>query len=162
MAVLMYLKVDDIKGEASDPDFKDQIEILSWNWNVVQTGRASTGSSNIAAAVNITDLSLVKYVDASTPTLFKSCCAATLFKTAVLSVVAAGNPKNLRYFELKLSDGIVSSLSAHGVSEGERMQETLALNFKTAQITYYKIADGKLGGAIPGGYDLAQHRLLGS
>jgi type VI secretion system secreted protein Hcp len=77
MAIHMFLKLDKINGEATNKDHKDEIEVLSWNWGMSQSGSAHVGSGTGTAGVSVGDLSIVKYVDKSTPTIIKYCCQGT-------------------------------------------------------------------------------------
>src|SRR4051794_31511408 len=84
MAVDMFMKIDDIKGESSDGSHKDEIEVLSWSWGMSQSGTAQSGTGGGAGKVNVQDLSFTKYVDKSSPNLMKLCCTGTHFKNAKL------------------------------------------------------------------------------
>lgn len=39
----MFLRLDDIKGESIDSVHKDEIEILAWNWSMLQPGSSHSG-----------------------------------------------------------------------------------------------------------------------
>jgi type VI secretion system secreted protein Hcp len=70
----MFMKIDDIEGESVDASHKDQIEVLAWSWVTTQKGSAHSGTGAGAGKVNVGDLSFTKYVDRSSPLLFKLCC----------------------------------------------------------------------------------------
>ncbi len=38
MAVDMFLKIGDVKGESRDDKHKDEIDVLSWSWGMSQSG----------------------------------------------------------------------------------------------------------------------------
>ena len=40
-----FLKIADIKGESSDKNHEDEIDVLSWSWGMTQSGTTSTGAS---------------------------------------------------------------------------------------------------------------------
>ena len=67
MAVDMFLKIDDIKGESTDATHKDEIEVLSWSWGMSQSGSTHSGTGSGSGKVNVQDISITKYVDKSTP-----------------------------------------------------------------------------------------------
>ena len=58
MAVDMFLKLDDVKGESRDNKHKDEIDVLAWSWGVSQSGTMHTGGGGGAGKVNVQDLSL--------------------------------------------------------------------------------------------------------
>ncbi|CAD6531982.1 Peptidoglycan-associated lipoprotein [Paraburkholderia kirstenboschensis] len=44
MAQDIFLKIDGINGESLDDKHKDEIEVLSWNWEILQDSTMHTGS----------------------------------------------------------------------------------------------------------------------
>ena len=90
MAVDFYLKLDSIQGEAADANHKDEIQLLSFSWGGSQTTSvAGTGGSG-AGKVDLSELSIMKHMDKSSPALFKAIVSGTHIKTGVLSAVKAG------------------------------------------------------------------------
>ena len=43
MAVDMFIKIGDIKGESRDAKHKDEIDVLSWSWGMSQSGSMHVG-----------------------------------------------------------------------------------------------------------------------
>ncbi len=43
MAVDMFIKIGDIKGESADSAHKEEIDVLSWSWGVQQHGSMHHG-----------------------------------------------------------------------------------------------------------------------
>ncbi len=41
-----FLKIGDVKGECSDHEFKEWIEVLSWSWGAHQLGTAGTSRTH--------------------------------------------------------------------------------------------------------------------
>ena len=157
MAVDMFMKIDDIKGESVDASHKDAIDVLSWSWGMSQTGTTHTGSGGGAGKVNVQDLSFTKYVDKATPNLMKMCCNGKHFKKATLIVRKAGG-KALEYIKLELTDGIISSVSAGGSHGEERLTENVTLNFSHFKYDYTpQKADGSGDAAIPAQWNIAKN-----
>ncbi len=69
MAVDMFLKLGDIKGESRDDKHKDSIDVLSWSWGMSQTGTTHLGSGGGAGKVAVQDATFTKFVDAASPNL---------------------------------------------------------------------------------------------
>ena len=68
MAVDMFLKIDDVKGESHGREaHKDEIDVLAWSWGMTQSGIDARGTGGGAGKVNVQDLTFTKYVDTSTP-----------------------------------------------------------------------------------------------
>jgi type VI secretion system secreted protein Hcp len=159
MAIHMYLKLDKINGEAKAKGYEDQIEVLSWNWGMTQSGSAHVGSGTGTAGVSVGDLSIVKYVDKSTPTIIKYCCQGTYWDNATLSVLKAGQDAMV-YLQLELQHGLVSSVTGGGVGPEERLIETVSFNFKAFKLNYWPQKDGKKQAPIPAGWDIPSNTAL--
>jgi type VI secretion system secreted protein Hcp len=146
MAVDIFLKIDDIKGESLDKSHKDEIEILSWSWGLSQTGTSHSGGGAGAGKVNVQDISITKFIDTSSPNLLKSCANGKPYKHALLTVRKAGE-KPLEYIKLKLYDVMISSISTSGSGGGDRQTESVSLNFAKYEYTYTPQTATGAGGA---------------
>ena len=69
-AVDYFLKIDGIKGESQDKNHKDEIDVTSFSWGMAQQGTASKGGGMGAGKIAVTDMKIVKEVDAASPKLF--------------------------------------------------------------------------------------------
>ena len=148
MAVDIFLKIDDIKGESVDKTHKDEIEILSWSWGLSQTGTSHSGTGAGAGKVNVQDISVTKFIDMSSPNLIKSCSNGKPYKNALLTIRKAG-ASPLEYIKLKLYDVIISSVSTSGSGGGDRQTEAVSLNFAKYEYTYTpQTATGAAGAAV--------------
>ena len=65
MAVDMFLKVDGIEGESQDEKHAKEIDVLAWSWGMSQSGTMHAGGGGGAGKVAVQDVSVTKYVDAS-------------------------------------------------------------------------------------------------
>jgi type VI secretion system secreted protein Hcp len=61
MAVDMFIKIGDLKGEAQDKIHKDEIDVLSSSWGVSNSGSAHVGLGAGAGKASIQDLSFSKW-----------------------------------------------------------------------------------------------------
>ena len=69
MAVDVFLKLGDIKGESKDSKHAGEIDVLSWSWGVSQTGTMAYGGGGGAGKANFSDLSFMHAVDKASPVL---------------------------------------------------------------------------------------------
>ncbi len=162
MAVDVFLKVEGVDGESQDDAHAGEIDVLSWNWGLSQTGTMHMGGGGGTGKVNIQDLTVTKYIDKSSPNLMKMCCNGSQFKEVLLTCRKAGkNP--LEYVIIKLNDVIITSLTAGGSSGDERLIETVGFNFATVQFDYQpQKRDGSPdGGAITMAWDIAANKEAG-
>jgi len=155
MAVDMFLKLDGIDGEAQDSEHEKEIDVLAWSWGSSQSGTTHMGAGGGAGKVNIQDLSITKYVDASSHALFLHCCNGKHITTATLFVRKAGeNP--LEYIKIEMEDIMVTSLSTGGSGGEDRLTENLTLNFSVVKFIYTEQGkDGKGGAEKETGWDIA-------
>jgi type VI secretion system secreted protein Hcp len=158
MAVDMFLKIDDIKGESIDGTHKDSIEVLAWSWGMSQSGSTHTGQGSGAGKVNVQDISFTKPIDRSTPNLMKFCCAGGHFKSAVLTIRKAGGKKPIEYLKITMNNVIISSMSTGGSGGEDRLTENVTLNFGEFKLEYTpQKADGTGDAAIPAQWNIAKN-----
>ena len=157
MAVDMFLKLDDLKGESRDEKHKDETEVLAWSWGMSQSGTTHTGSGGGAGKVSVQDLSLTKYVDKSSPMLQLACCNGKHFKQALLTVRKAGE-KPLEYLKITMKEVLITSISTGGSGGEDRLTENLTLNFAEFKTEYTpQKTDGTGDAAIEAAYNIAQN-----
>lgn len=135
MAVDMFLKCDDLKGESIDSVHKGTIDVLAWSWGMSQSGTTHSGPGAGAGKVNIQDISITKYVDAASPFLQLFCCNGKHIGTATLIVRKAGTTP-LEYIKIEMTDLIVSSVATGGSGGEDRLTENVSLNFATVKFEY--------------------------
>ena len=160
MAVDMFIKIDDIKGESADDKHKGEIDVLSWSWGATQSGTTHTGGGSGSGKVAVQDVTFTKYIDRSTPTLLKFCFNGKHLKTALLTVRKAGGTA-LEYIKITLSDIIVTSVSTGGSGGQDMLTENITLNFGKVKFEYVpQTATGTGDASIPVGWDIAANKEL--
>jgi type VI secretion system secreted protein Hcp len=161
MAVDMFIKIGDIKGESMDSKHKDEIDVLAWSWGLSQSGSMHLGGGGGSGKVSVQDISLTKYVDKSSPNLMKLCCNGKHIPEAKLTVRKAGeNP--LEYLTITMKDLLISSFSTGGSGGEDRITENIALNFATVKVSYQQQKkDGtKEGGPVDMGWNIRENTEL--
>ncbi|MGB9407008.1 MAG: type VI secretion system tube protein Hcp [Terracidiphilus sp.] len=134
MAVDYYLKIDGMQGEATDADYKDQINLLSFSWGGNQVSSAGTRSAGSGAGkVELSDFSVVKHYDKSSPQLFKSLVSGTHSATGVLSAVKAGSGGK-PFLKISFEELFVTSI--HVAATDELPTESVSLSYKQIKIEY--------------------------
>ena len=86
MANDIFLKVDGIKGEATDVNHPNEIEVVSWNWGVSESFRSSAGSGVVGGSPKIANLVVRKHVDKASPLLLKACATGEHIKDGTITV----------------------------------------------------------------------------
>src|SRR5277367_2789106 len=158
MAIDTFLKLGTIKGESVVKGFEDQMQVLSWAWGMTQTGTTHMASGGGAGKVDVQDLSIMKYLDAGSPTLALSCCKGTHYDSAVLTMRKAGGTA-LEYVTLTLTDVLVSSYSVSSSGGEDMMNDSITLNFGKFKFSYQPQDNkgAKKGGAIDATFDIAKN-----
>lgn len=148
MAVDMFLKLGDIKGESKDKVHGGEIDVLAWSWGASNAGGFHTGGGGGAGKVNVQDLSFTKYIDLASTELFLATCNGKHIPEATLVVRKAGETP-LEYLTIAMTDVLVTSYSTGGSGGEDRLTENVTLNFARVQVTYKEQAPKGAQAASP-------------
>jgi type VI secretion system secreted protein Hcp len=160
MAMDMFIKIGELKGESRDKVHKDEIDVLAWSWGISNSGSAQVGGGAGAGKCNVQDLSFTKYIDKSSPDLMLACCNGKHFPKATLTVRKAGeNP--LEYLLITLEELIVTSCSTGGSGGEDRLTENVTLNFARVKVNYKEqTPTGGVGDKPEMGWNIAENAKL--
>ena len=148
MAVDMFLKIGDLKGESKDSQHKEEIDVLAWSWGMANSGSAHVGGGAGSGKVAVQDLSFTKYIDKSSPDLMLACCNGKHFPEATLVVRKAGE-KPVEYLKIQMKTVLVTSVSTGGSGGEDRLTENITLNFAKVKVTYTEQTDTGAKGKAP-------------
>ncbi|PKL96539.1 MAG: type VI secretion system tube protein Hcp [Gammaproteobacteria bacterium HGW-Gammaproteobacteria-8] len=158
MAVDMFLKFSSIKGDSSDAQHQDEVEVLSWSWGAHQSGTMHRGKGGGAGKVSVNDLSITKYVDSATPNLWQLCCNGKHENEAVLTLRKAGGDAPLEYLKITLEEVLVADMQTGGAAGEEQITESITLNFAKFKLEYTpQQADGSGGATVETGWDIRRN-----
>jgi type VI secretion system secreted protein Hcp len=157
MAVDMFLKLGDIKGESEDSSHQGEIEVLAWSWGMTQSGTMHSGAGGGAGRVNVQDLSVTKYVDKSSPNIMLKCCTGKHYPDALLTVRKAGDTP-IEYIKITMTDVLITSVSTGGSGGEDQVTENVTLNFAKFKHEYtIQSADGTAGATLPTTFNIRQN-----
>jgi type VI secretion system secreted protein Hcp len=157
MAVDMFIKIGDLKGESVDDKHKEEIDVLAWSWGMSKSGTTHLGTVPSPGKVNVQDISFTKYVDKSSPNLMQYCCNGKHFAEALLTVRKAGETP-LEYLKLTLKDLMITAVSTGGSGGEDRLTENVTLNFSQFKVEYTpQKKDGTGDAAVTIGWDVAKN-----
>lgn len=112
-----FLKIDGIVGASAGVGHSGEIEVLSFSFGVSRHPAATMGGAR-AAAVPISDLTITKRMDASSPKLMNACATSKHIPRVTLET---------RAMKYELHDVVISSVRNGGANE------TVVLNYATMQ-----------------------------
>ena len=135
MAVDMFLKITDVKGESKDSVHKDSISIDSFSWGATQTGTSSHGTGAGGGKVNMNDFHFVMRNNSASPTVFLYCANGRHLKDATLTCRKAGG-KQENFLIVKMSDVLISSYQTGGSQGGDVPMDQISLNYSKIEIDY--------------------------
>jgi type VI secretion system secreted protein Hcp len=155
MAQDIFLKIDGINGESLDDKHKDEIEVLTWDWEILQDSTMHAGSGGGAGKATVKDLTFEHSIDRASPNLMKYALTGKHIDQAVLVMrKAGGNP--LEYLKITMSDVLVTRVKPSGSrNDVERSLETVSLSFSKVKQEYVvQNAQGGSGGAVTASFDI--------
>ncbi|MGN6450986.1 MAG: Hcp family type VI secretion system effector [Brucella intermedia] len=134
----IYLQIEGIKGDATQGQHKDWIEITTIDFGVMRHLNTRVGgiSNREATEPSLNEIVVTKNLDLSTTDIFHSACSGTVGKTVIIHFVTTGASGRV-YLEVKLDNVLISN--HHITSAGERPLERVHLNFTKIELknTYF-------------------------
>ena len=131
MAIDQFLHIDGIKGESTDSQHKDWIEVQSYS----QGAGASAEGADAKKSSGPSEIVITKKVDASSPVLHQLCSSGKHIPKATLEVVRAGGKPETA----EMSDVVVSKVSPQVTPHDKAADtpaESITLNYGKIQWTY--------------------------
>jgi len=135
-----FLKIDGIKGEATDKWHKDQISVDSFS-----LGAHSSGGGGGAGKTTIQSFTITKSIDKASPLLFLGAANGKNYKEMVLSFERKAGGKQQDYLKFTFGNVLISSVT-DGTSQKQMPAEQVTFNFQKCKETFIPISsDGKAG-----------------
>ncbi|MCP1673931.1 type VI secretion system secreted protein Hcp [Natronocella acetinitrilica] len=159
MAVDSFLKLEGVDGESSDSVHADEIDVLAWSWGASNSGTMHEARGGGAGKANFQDISITKWIDKATPTIWRAVAKGIHYPSGKLTVRKAGGDDPLEYLVIELKSIMITSTSTGGSSGEDRLTENITLNFSEFKINYTpQAADGTAGAAVDYGYNIAESK----
>lgn len=154
MAVDIFAKIGDIKGESLDSKHKDEVEVLSWSWGVSQSGSITRGGGGGEGKASFNDFNFTHHVDKASPVLMTACATGKHIKEATITVRKAGKGQQ-EFLIVKMSDVIITGVTPSGTGDGAAIAENVAIQFAKVELEYKpQKADGSLDAGVFFKYDI--------
>ncbi|WP_127532902.1 Hcp family type VI secretion system effector [Paenibacillus kobensis] len=138
----ILLKLDGIKGESQDAQYRDAIEINSFSFGVTNPAQITKGGGSSSGKATYSDIQLTKFLDSASLDLLKNAATGKSIKNGTLYFFKNGQDKP--YLTIQLSGILVTSQQQSVAADGERMQESVSLTASKMTLIYTLIGpDGK-------------------
>lgn len=158
MAFDTFLKLTPERaGEATADGHTGEIEVLSFSMGASMPSTVSTGTGLTAGKASLSSFNLMKKTDKASPILFQDCCVGTHFTDAVVTLRKAANGEQKAFLTYTFKDLMVESVQWSGSTGGDDTpMESMSVAFVECKVEYLPQADadGTLGVAIPGGFNV--------
>ncbi len=159
-----YIKIGSIKGDATDENHKEWIELMGVSHSIfrnVDATRSPQEALSVSKAV-VNAIEIQKKGDSSSPEFVKAICEGKVFPEVELHLTKTTPNGQASYYTWKMTDVYVSSYT-FGCSGGGGVQslENFSLCFSTMKWDYAKTKpDGSAGGNVKAGWDVAKNKVL--
>jgi type VI secretion system secreted protein Hcp len=164
MAFDAYLKIEGIEGDATDSNHHGWIQLDSFSHSVMNeaTGH-SMGGHHTGGRCHHGDITVIKPLDGSSPTLSLACCQGKSHASAVIELCRSGASgiDLVPYQKVELNDVTITSVNPQAVNGAAFPTETVTMTYKAIKWTYTKTdTSGNPTGEIVTGWDLSQNKNL--
>jgi type VI secretion system secreted protein Hcp len=149
----MFVKIGDIRGESTDRDHRNWIDVSSFSWGVSNTGGAPGGGGGGGRTL-FSDLNWTQNVDASTVPVFIGAASGTVYDVVTFDVVRRGE-RSVLFFQMIFEDASLGALQISGSSgAGDPFASVSLMSSKLTMNYWPQDAKGGRGDKISGSWDL--------
>ena len=121
-----YLKFEGVKGESTDKDHQDWIDVLSVRWDTQKPATSATGERVMRPRMGAGSVTITKRVDKASPVLMRRNSSGRHIDKVVIDATYGG--ARATYMKYELKDVRITSYTTAGADE--RMTETITLNYQ--------------------------------
>ena len=155
MAVNAYLVIEGRPGPSASRT--DAIDILSFSFGASNTspfGAGSSGSETRAGRADVSNLTIMKVLDKTSPLLFDDCVTGNILKKVEIFYDKPMGDKQEDYFKIELHEALITSVQLSGSNENP--MESVSFAFAKVKVSYNPESKetGALAGFIDKGYDV--------
>lgn len=161
----LFLKLDKIEGESKKDGHPDEIDISSWSFAATQPVSMGSNNAGTTGKVQMSDISITKPVDKSSPKLFLACCSGERIPNAVITgQKATGQGGQKVFYKVAMQDVVVAQVRNDYIHEDttlDTITETVTLNPAKINVSYWTIDNsGTPGSEVKTGWDLQANKKL--
>ncbi|CAH2776050.1 MAG: hypothetical protein CPDRYMAC_0731 [uncultured Paraburkholderia sp.] len=149
----IFLKIDGIRGESQEIGHVDEIEVISWTWNIHTDARYLSG----AGKATMNDMEFVHHIDCASPNLMRYALKGTPIPKAILTMHKSGGvPLDFQKFTL---ENVLRITGVKSVGASGTYVENLKLFFSKVKQEYTsQNAMGGSAGVVTAVFDIRENR----
>lgn len=154
MTVAIFLKSDDIKGEATDDKHKDEIKLTSCSFSAHNSSAYNNASKTVSKGqATMGDIAFTKETDKTSVELFKACASGKVYKTmTIFFQTNVGDDKKIDFLAYELENVVVNSYNFAASSTAD---ESGSLTYAKIKQTYdVRDEKGESKGKVTGFFDV--------
>ena len=138
-----------IGGSSDHKKHKDEVPVLAWSWGLSNSADLHSSSTGAGGKAHVQDISLTKYVDASSHALLQAAATGARIEEAWLYVTNATGEQT-DYVTVHLTNGVmITSVSTGGSGGEDRLTENITLHFGKFNYGFQpQKSDGTKDGAV--------------
>jgi type VI secretion system secreted protein Hcp len=152
-----FVKLGDIKGQATDGDHKDWIIIQSMSSPIYRTTPENArDQQRTQGSTTLGDIHVVRELDKSSTKLAEACANGTFFPEVEIHLCTTLGNKQEPYLIYKLKNVIITSYSFHGNASGSPLpSEEVSMGYSEVEWNYIVLnpETGKKEGNVPTKYN---------
>jgi type VI secretion system secreted protein Hcp len=156
MAVNAYLIIADRPGPSTSKE--KAIDILSFSFGASQTqtfGAGASGGETRAGRADVSNVTVMKVLDKTSPILFDDCVTGNILKKVTLLYDKPVGDQQEDYFKLEMENALITSIQLSGSSENP--VESISFAFQKVKVCYNPEGpDQKLAGFVEKGFDTSK------
>lgn len=134
MLLYYFLQLDGIKGESQVEHHHQEIEVLSYSWQLQQEG-VPYGAGRAPGKVQFGDLVIAKKLDTASIPLALACATGQHIKHARLQLSANGE---FTVLEISLTDVLIAGITQNGYNSDNSVMESIQLNYARIEWKYFQ------------------------
>ncbi len=134
----IYIDYEGIQGNVTAEGYQDHIKILSIHFGVGRGISMEPGnmSNREATRPTLSEITITKFADNSTTSLFKESVTGAQGKRVKLKFIQTGSDKVVEYMDYELQDCMVSGYSISSDGESDPI-ETITLSYSQLMVNYH-------------------------
>ena len=160
MAYDAFLKLDGVTGESQKQNHTGEIDLMSFSWGASNSSSVGTGTGASVGKATVSDFSIMKSTDSSSPVLFQKCCDGSVIPSATVTLQRQVQGTATPYLVYTFTNVYVTNVDWSGDGgPGNSAMESVSFCFQVGQVEYtQQKKDGSAASAIHGGWDVGQNK----